>query len=67
MKRKEDELSRTKNRSTISEEDEEVLWKRIEMTEEAFKAERDKSNVMEDVRWIGLVSELAGVTAITLH
>lgn len=39
----------TSIRSTISEEDEEILLKRIEMTEEAHKLERNKSNQMEDV------------------
>lgn len=43
------ELSSAKNVSTVSEEDEEVLLKRIEMTEEAHKAERNRSNLMEDV------------------
>ena len=43
-------MSRSKYKSTISEEDEEVLLKRIEMTEEAHRAERSKSNLMEDVR-----------------
>lgn len=39
-----------KDRSTISEEDEEILIKRISMTEDAHKIERDKANKLEDVR-----------------
>ena len=38
------------NKSTLSEEDEEVILKRIKMTEDAHRAERDKSNHLEDVR-----------------
>ena len=54
LKHKEEELSRAKKAlahdiSTVSKDDEEVLLKRIEMTEGAHKAERDRSNLMEDV------------------
>lgn len=38
------------NKSTISEEDEEILLKRISMTEDAHKTEREKCNALEDVR-----------------
>lgn len=49
LKQKEEELHRSKNKSTISEEDEEILLRRIKMVEDAHKAERDKSNQLEDV------------------
>jgi hypothetical protein len=60
LKFKEEELSRTtrmeaKNMSTVSEEDEEILLKRIEMTEEAHKTERNRSNLMEDVSRVHLL------------
>lgn len=35
--------------STLSQEDTEILLNRIKMTEEAHKAERDRSNRLEDV------------------
>ena len=38
-----------KNMSTVSEEDEEILLKRMELTEEAHKKERERSNLMDDV------------------
>lgn len=53
LMQKEQELKRAKSSVLdISGEDEEVLLKRIEMTESAHKEERNKSNLLEDVRTV---------------
>ena len=50
LREKDQELRRATNSVLdISGEDEEVLLKRIEMTESAHKEERNKSNLLEDV------------------
>ena len=53
LKQKEEEMRKARNRSAISEEDEEVLMKRISMTEDAHKTARGKSNALEDVSATG--------------
>ena len=66
LKRKEQELRRLRGRSVVSEEDEEVLLKRIKMTEEAHRAERDKSNNLEDVSCFANALQSQHVTVL-LH
>lgn len=59
LKQKEQELRRAKSSVLdISGEDEEVLLKRIEMTESAHKEERNKSNQLEDVRTVSSTTVL---------